>query len=180
MTDTSDERSEQQARGQLESIQDMVAALECDYDRLAELREQREDWNTQDDDDRSNGPSRGAWEDDNPDDAEELAELEAAAGDCESQEQARERIEADPLSVEVRSDWHTPGDRDGMTPAEYCILLCTGGPACRIVGDLDEHGEPSSARIEHQDWFTPWTEHFPDDDGRTALLAYARCFYFGS
>ena len=180
MTETRDERSEQQARAQLESVRDMVAALACDYDRLAELREQRDDWNTQDDDDRSNGPSRGTWEDQNPDDAEELADLEAAAGDCESQEQARERIEEDPLSVQVRSDWHSPGEEPTDAGGEYEILLCTGGPACRIIGELDESCEPHTARIEHQDWFTPWTEHVTDSDGQAALLAYARCFYFGS
>ena len=36
------ERSEEQARAQLASIRDMVAALECDYDRLAELTDERE------------------------------------------------------------------------------------------------------------------------------------------
>ena len=48
--------------------------------------------------------------------------------------------------------------RTRPTPEEFEILLCTGGPACRIVGDLDESCQPSSARIEHQDWGTPWTE----------------------
>jgi hypothetical protein len=149
----------------------MVAAMECDYERLAELRNARDSWE---------GDEQSTWATDNPDDAEELADLEEAAGDCEDADQARERIEEDPLSVEVRSDWHTPGDRDGMTPAEYCILLCTGGPACRIVGDLDQYGQPTSARIEHKDWGTSWAEyHSSEEADRASLLAYARCFYFG-
>ncbi|MDR6858912.1 hypothetical protein J2W96_005244 [Variovorax guangxiensis] len=41
---------------------------------------------------------------------------------------------------------------------EFEILLCTGGPTVRIVGDLDHHGEPDRARIEYQDWFEPWRE----------------------
>jgi len=31
------------------------------------------------------------------------------------------------------------------------ILLCTGGPVVRIVGDLSQHHEPDSARLEYQD-----------------------------
>ncbi|HEY1380626.1 MAG TPA: hypothetical protein VGF55_27745 [Gemmataceae bacterium] len=173
MAETRDHDSEQQARGQLASIVDMVAALECDYDRLQELRDDRDGFEPED-----GGPP--TWAEANPDDAEELAELEGAAGDCESQEQARERIEEDPLSVQVRSDWHAPGEDPTDAGGQYEILLCTGGPACRIVGDLDDCCEPQMARIEHQDWGTPWTEHFPDADGRAALLAYARCFCFGS
>jgi hypothetical protein len=169
MTDTRDDRSDQQARGQLASIRDMVAALECDYDRLAELRQEREGFES------AHGDARD-WPA-----ADELAELEAAAGDCESEEQARERIEEDPLSVEVRTDWHSPGATDASsTPAEYRILLCTGGPACQVVGDLNEHGEPTTARLQHQDWFTPWADCPLDCEDEEALLTYARCFYFGS
>ncbi len=89
-------------------------------------------------------------------------------------EDAERAIHEDALSVEVRSDWHEPGGDN--TPGEFTILLCTGGPAVRIVGELDR-GEPSRAWLECQDWFTSWTQvHGPDQD---VLLAYARCFYFG-
>ena len=84
------------------SIVEMVAALQCDYDRLEELRDER--------DGHDDGPE--AWASENPDDAAELAELESAAGDCENADDARERIMEDPLSVEVRSDWHAPGADD--------------------------------------------------------------------
>jgi hypothetical protein len=30
----------------------------------------------------------------------------------------------------------------------------TGGPAVRITGDLADYGEPETASIEYQDWFT--------------------------
>src|SRR5580692_4457998 len=67
-------------------------------------------------------------------------------------------VQEDPLSVEVRTGWYTPGSRSGATkPAESCILLGTGGPASRIVGTLDENGEPESTRFEYQDWGKPWT-----------------------
>ena len=63
----------------------------------------------------------------------------------------------------------------------YTILLCTGGPACRIIGDLDEHQQPDTAKLEYQDWFTPWVEYYntTPEEGE-ALLSYARQFYFSS
>jgi hypothetical protein len=91
---------------------------------------------------------------------------------------ASESIDEYPLSVEVRGGWHTPGEKDEMK--EYTILLCIGGPACRIIGDLSDGNVPSSARLEYQDWGTPWTEYFDfKDDERELLLAYAQHFYYG-
>jgi hypothetical protein len=171
MTET--DTSERQAQAQLAGIREMVASLECDYDRLAELREQRDEYQPDDDDPPT-------WAEAFPDDAEDLAELEDAAGECESQDDARERIEQDPLSVRVRSDWHSPGEDPTDACGEFEILLCTGGPACRIIGDLDESCEPCKARIEHQDWFTPWTEYRLNSEEEAAVLTYCRCFYFGS
>lgn len=96
-----------------------------------------------------------------------------------NEDEARQSISEDPLSVQVRSDWHTPGKEEA--PAEYEILLCTGGPACRIVGQLGQHQEPETAVIEYQDWFTPWeTYHNTTGDEDAALLTYAQQFYFGS
>jgi hypothetical protein len=110
----------------------------------------------------------------------------------DANEAARRAIEEDALSVQVRSGWYQPGAKDAdKAPAEYEILLCTGGPACRIVGQLSEHGEPTTARLEVQDWFQPWTEYRPtnpddktfasriDTKAESIMLTYARCFYFG-
>ena len=172
-----------------ESIAEMVAALECDYERLEELRDAKGDWEPEevphdfpvlelDEDDEAedratcgecgrswddaaptaytpvpsarcpfeayHGPK--TWEEANPDEAEELAALEAAAGDHADRDSAREAIESDALSVEVRSGWTTPG-------------------------------EPTRAWLEVQDWGKPWTQYFPAD-GDT-LLDYAGCFFFG-
>ena len=88
-------------------------------------------------------------------------------------------IQEDPLSVEVRSDWHTPGDTDANKPTEYNILLGTGGPAARIVGELSEYGEPVTAKFEYQDWFKPWTEADVTAAETETMLEYARHFYFG-
>ena len=188
-TDTRPE-AEQQAGAQLESIIEMVAALECDFDRLAELTEERADLaetlqdsiDTMDGEADAHRAALAAWDAEN---AAELAELTAAAGECTDTDEARERINEDPLSIEVRSEWTTLGE--SLTPGEFCILLCTGGPAVRIVGDLDR-GEPSRPRLEYQDWGTPWTEYFPPSEGRhamtvsdmhDALQAYCGAHYFG-
>ena len=148
-------------RGQAAVISEMVAALECDYDALETLKERKAD----------------------PDDTltaseeEELAELIMAAGECESRDDAEQRIHEDALSVEVRTGWYTPNSEERQAPEEYNILLATGGPAARITGELRD-SEPSSARLQVQDWGTPWTDYWKTIDEDT-LLTYARCFYFG-
>ena len=90
---------------------------------------------------------------------------------------ARQAIEEDALSVEVRSGWHTPGVVDD--DEEFEILLTTGGPALRIVGDLDQYNQPKRPRLEMQDWFIPWQEVVLDSEGYAALRAYCAVFYFG-
>jgi len=105
-----------------------------------------------------------------------IAEMVEAL-DGEDEENARETIQEDPLEIQVRSDWYSPGDTENAKPAEYKILLGTGGPASRIVGDLDEYAQPTRARLQVQDWGKPWTEYFDVD--RVVLLRYAQCFYFG-
>ena len=117
---------------------------------------------------------------------ERLQSLEL--GNFDVREEVEQEIHEMPLSVEVRSDWYTPGECLGQTsPVEFRILLSTGGPAIQLRGTLSEHGEPEKAWLEVQDWFTPWTEFWPvrpkDDDHRSLtediLLRFARCFYFG-
>jgi hypothetical protein len=93
---------------------------------------------------------------------------------------ARQTIQEDALSVEVRTDWHSVGDSEQSKPSEFKILLCTGGPAVQIIGELNEHLEPDRARIQHQDWGTPWTDIFGLDASQVeALLTYCQQFYFG-
>lgn len=90
------------------------------------------------------------------------------------------QIQEHPLEVSVRSGWHQPGQPHiNMTSSEYLILLCTGGPAVRIIGTLDEHMSPITARIEYQDWGTPWTNYMLTSDEEQAVLEYASVFYFG-
>jgi hypothetical protein len=82
---------------------------------------------------------------------------------------------SEPLSLQVRSGWQNIGDT--LEPGEFEILLSTGGPALRIVGNLDEHREPTEARMQWQDWGTPWTTYHQADED--TLLAYAQNFYWG-
>ena len=244
-----------QAKAQLSSVRAMVAALNCDYDRLEELREERQPfvagWNmvgympdsepcqfadftdardhiaeelreraeqcqeeaeshsetgdeaaaaveleraarfeeAADNVETETGTfsftleGRAFWVSDAPngglseEEAAELAELEEAADDCEDEDEARRRIEDDALSVEIRSDWETPGAR--LSASEFRILLCTGGPHVEIVGDLNRHNEPESARLLYQDWFEGKQEYACDSDEVADLIQYASVFYFG-
>ena len=129
--DAENNRAQQQAASQLDSIREMVAVLEA---------------------------------------AEE-------SQDNDARDEALNAIHEDPLSVEVRSDWaSTPSE---LKAGEFQILLCTGGPAVRILGQLDCFGEPESATLEYQDWFTSWERLPITNDDERVLLDYSRCFYFG-
>lgn len=216
MTDESN--AENEAKAQAESIAAMVAALECDYDRLEELIDERDNLVSDCDGKRlselrvarmnyadsqlgnlsSLEVHRIAWDQENPDEAEEietlqaaedalnewdeenreeLAELKAAAGDCTSSEEANQRILDDALEVQVRSGWVTPGQDETGSYDEFEILLCTGGPAVRIMGRLTNN-QPSRAWLEYQDWGTPWTQAYNVIE-RETLLTYCQQFYFG-
>ena len=91
--------------------------------------------------------------------------------------EALEEIYSNVLEVSVRSDWQAPGSL--FEPNEYQLLLCWGGPAVRVIGELD-CGDPSTARLEYQDWFTPWRELPTSAEETEALIDYARFFSFVS
>lgn len=128
-TQEKDERAKDQAKAQLESMIEMVAALDTDND------DERDD--------------------------------------------ALQTIQEDPLSVEVRSDWHSVGSKDTGGNIEFRILLCTGGPAVQIVGELDEYDRPVNPKIQYQDWFTQWEDYIIDNkEDQEALQTYCEQFYF--
>lgn len=183
-----------QAAAQMRSVKDMVAALECDYDRLEELREEHktlqdavieardksDDGETEEDEEdellENLANARRDLEEWELSYSAELRDLEEEAGECENAEDARERIQEDALSVEVRSDWQSPGEE--LEATEYRIVLCTGGPYVGIRGDLDQYGQPSSARLDYADWGTRGT-YFGNELDEDALISYAQQFYFG-
>lgn len=172
--------AEANAAGWLSTIREYAAALSADRERLEELRDERESL-VDPDDNPADARTVDEW--DASEEGQELAELTAAVtidGEELDEESLRERIQESPISVEVRSGWCAPGARDELaTPEEYMILLSTGGPALRIVGDLDNHMCPTSARLEHQDWFKPWSEFITTGDDHDALMSFVGQFYFG-
>jgi len=172
-----DDRLKETGRSAYASISQMVAALEVDYDRLMELREERQALLDMiaDAESHEKADARAElaqWDEENKD---ELDELSADAGECVSLEEAQTRIQEDALLIEVRSGWCALGDT--LEAGEFSILLTTGGPTVWIRGELDDNREPSRAWLEVQDWGTPWTRYY--DASQEVLLAYARCFCFG-
>ena len=114
----------------------------------------------------------------------EIAEMVAAVRYANAEQNyhalddARQRIDESVLSLLVRNGWRHPGDSEDGGPAEYEILLTTGGPALRIRGEV-ESGEPSSARLQYQDWGTPWTDLELTAAEYADVSAFAQNFYFG-
>lgn len=102
--------------------------------------------------------------------------------DTENEEEREEAIQAiveDPLEISVREGWHGIGEE--ATPEEFLILLCTGGPAVRIIGELDRYGHPENPCIQYHDWFTSWETLFDlTDEELEAIQAYCEQFYFES
>jgi len=113
---------------------------------------------------------------------EQVAQLEAAQGDHEREEAEREIFE-NPLELLVRAarqGWQSPNNPEPFDPAEFQLLMCTGGPAVRVLGDLDQYGDPETASIEYQDWGTPWTLYTTVNPAeREALLKFCSQFFFG-
>mgnify|MGYP003116326192 FL=1 len=97
--------------------------------------------------------------------------------DFESQDQLRESVLNSALSVEFRSGWYSSLD-DELVPEEFKILLSWGGPALRIIGELDNYG-PVNPKLQFQDWGTPWTDFEITEDQQDALNWFCNCFYFG-
>ncbi len=140
-----------------QALAELVAAVECDYDRLDELR-----------DDRDCADNPAQWAADNPADSAELAALESAAGECADRESAEERLREDPLSVRIFGE-RVAGE---WAVDRVEILLTTGGPAVRIMVDVD--CEPCRAWLEVQDWGKPWTQYLAGPGSGETILAYAR------
>tara|TARA_R100001086_G_scaffold130795_1_gene67806 strand:- start:195 stop:593 length:399 start_codon:yes stop_codon:yes gene_type:complete len=97
--------------------------------------------------------------------------------DYDAQDELRESILNSALSVEFRSGWYSSLD-DELVPEEFKILLSWGGPALRIIGELDNYG-PVNPKLQFQDWGTPWTDFEITEDQQDALNWFCNCFYFG-
>ena len=103
-----------------------------------------------------------------------LEAVENATDDA--REAAEQAIYDDPLAVDVRSGWVNVWTTE-FEPVEYRILLCTGGPAVQLEGELDDRNQPYNVQLQHQDWFEPWqTVPLTAEDTET-LLTYVRHFF---
>lgn len=148
----------QNASAWMDTINEYAKALDPEtWERLEELREMADEDLTKED-----------WEE-----RAHLAEIEE---EYQDEDHAREMAEESALSLELSGTW-APGETP--TADRFEILLSAGGPALRIVGELNEYNEPDRAWLEYQDWGTPWTEYHGDNTDQDALLAFCQCFYFG-
>lgn len=164
------------AKGTVQTIVEMVTALETDYVRLQELRDERDDLHLQMHDDvPGSGEAFREWE---ANYNEEWGDLELDAGDCESREDALTLIHESVISVKVRSGWSYAGCMSNV-PQEFRIVLTTGGPHIELRGDLDETQCPTSVKLLYRDWGTPLTELSVAEDDIYHLLTFASVFYFG-
>ena len=97
-----------------------------------------------------------------------------------------ELLQALPLELLVRGPregWTVPGappPEDWATPAEFQILLCTGGPAVRLTGRLDwQSCTPYLVQLEYQSWWTPWTVYPLSSEEVAVLLEFSQLFFWG-
>ena len=92
-------------------------------------------------------------------------------------EQIKEGINNSALSVEFRSGWST--NFDELEIEEFKILLSWGGPALRIIGDLDQYKQAENIKLQFQDWGTSWTDYELKEEEEESLNWFCNCFYFG-
>ena len=101
--------------------------------------------------------------------------------DWEAREKVVEQAQEEALSVEFRSGW--THDLNDMKPEQFKILLSTGGPACQVIGNLDQYNQPTDIKIQYQDWFQPWKTLLTSPEkckiDSQALFWFCECFYFG-
>ena len=92
-------------------------------------------------------------------------------------EQIKESINNSALSVEFRSGWST--NPEELEIEEFKILLTWGGPALRVIGDLDQYKQAENIKLQFQDWGTPWTDYELTEKEEESLNWFCNCFYFG-
>ena len=97
--------------------------------------------------------------------------------DYEKQEEIKENILNSALSVEFRSGWTS--NPNELEIEEFKILLTWGGPALRVIGELNQYKEPENIKMQFQDWGTFWTDFEITEEQQKALNWFCSCFYFG-
>ena len=100
------------------------------------------------------------------------------SNDYNQQDELRESILNSALSVEFRSGWST--NPEELEIEEFKILLTWGGPALRVIGDLDQYKQPENIKMQFQDWGTSWTDYELTEKQEESLNWFCNCFYFGN
>jgi len=117
-------------------------------------------------------------------DFEEISHLESLNPTTTEQEnrieEIRENVLNSALSVEFRNGWYSDlYHLKGVTePIEFKILLSWGGPALRIIGEIEENFAVNP-KMQFQDWGTLWTDFEITEEQEKALNWFCNCFYFG-
>ena len=106
-----------------------------------------------------------------------IGHIESIVEDYEKQEKIKENILNSALSVEFRSGWTS--NPNELEIEEFKILLTWGGPALRVIGDLNQYKEPENVKMQFQDWGTLWTDFEITENQQEALSWFCNCFYFG-
>lgn len=101
-----------------------------------------------------------------------IREFYAAWETAEDEEDLLQQMREYPAGYAVRSGWSAIGE--ALDPSEYCLTISGGGPSVRITGSFDLSGDASTARLEHQDWGTPWSELPLVADDEQTLLWFAQ------
>lgn len=178
MTETNPSHARQEAISCVETITSLVAACIADFDRIDELKEERDDWLEENPgsflhlNDPRNG---GRWAMACPDEADELAELLEQVGSYESREEVERELREMPLCIEVRSGWVERG-RD-MEAEEYRIVLSCGGPHCELRGDLDNGSAHGPVRVLYSGWAESGELFDINDEQRRALNYFVNLFF---
>lgn len=169
------DNAELQAKAQYESIVDLLAGIEFDYDEYESIQSDIE-CTVDSLNDAIEAGDVDQIQIDNQCLFRLLADLDEMGDkpEFDNEDEAREAAQDNALDVQVRSGWQGVGET--LEADEFMILLCTGGPAVRIRGELD-NGTPSRAWMEYQDWGTPWTQYH--GARQSILVEYASIFYFG-
>lgn len=92
-------------------------------------------------------------------------------------EEIKESILNSALTVEFRSGWST--NFDELEIEEFKILLSWGGPALRVIGELDQYKQCENVKLQFQDWGTYWTNYELTEKEEESLNWFCNCFYFG-
>ena len=102
------------------------------------------------------------------------------SNDYNQQDELRESVLNSALSIQFRSGWYSSlYDRVRIgQPAEFKILLSWGGPALRIIGEIEENFS-INPKLQYKDWGTPWIDFEITEDQQKALNWFCNCFYFG-